>query len=787
MDKYFSISAVSLQDGHFATITTDVTRAMRAEIVLTAKNEEYRTINAELQKTTALLRMQYTELKAAENALKHSQARYRGLLDNLGTGVIVFAPDTSVIMCNPKASELLGLTEDQLKDTVAADPMWHFIHDDGTTMHLSEYPVNRILATRSPMQTQVLGIRQPDTDRIVWVTANGFPLLDGDGDVSEILISFIDITERKIAEETHRTISERNRITLQTAINGYWLSDVNGNIIDVNDAYCAMSGYTRHELLNMRIEDLVATEKPSEIQHRIKRIIDRGSERFISAHRHKDGSIIDVEVSVQYLPTAEHHIVAFLRDITEIRKNEMALRESQERLKYTMEGSGLGDWDWDLRTNVVKRNERWAEMLGYALDEIAPTLQQAIDLQHPDDRDTSATAILDHLEGRTPSYSVQYRMRTKSGAYKWIHDCGKIMERDEHLHPVRFCGTHADIDELKQSERLVSTAKNILSAILESSPEVIVFALDTQYRYLAFNSRHKAAIEQIWGKEIAVGMNMLDVIGSHEDALKARANYDRALSGESFIVVEDYGDAQLCRQSWLDYWSPIRTADGHIIGLTCFVLNNTEQKRGEEKIRALLAEKELILKEVHHRIKNNMNTISSLLSLQAGAMPDQAGVNALKDAGNRIRSMSLLYDRLYQSTDYSSVSLMYYLPDLVQDVVTNFPNGGAVTIQQDVQDFRLDARLMQPLGIIVNELVTNAMKYAFQGRQTGTIRVTAANVDGHVTVSIQDDGVGMPESVSGTDSTGFGLQLVHALAAQIGGTMRIERGSGTTVGVEFDV
>jgi hypothetical protein len=126
---------------------------------------------------------------------------------------------------------------------------------------------------------------------------------------------------------------------------------------------------------------------------------------------------------------------------------------------------------------------------------------------------------------------------------------------------------------------------------------VIVFALDTNYKYLAYNSKHDEVMKNIWGKEISIGMNMLDVIGNHNDRSKAKENFDRALNGESFIIVEDYGNEKLSRQSWLDYWSPIRNPDGTIMGLTCFLINNTKQKAAQDKIESLLAEKELILKE----------------------------------------------------------------------------------------------------------------------------------------------------------------------------------------------
>jgi PAS domain S-box-containing protein len=295
-------------------------------------------------------------------------------------------------------------------------------------------------------------------------------------------------------------------------------------------------------------------------------------------------------------------------------------------------------------------------MLGYSPDEIDDILQQGIDLQHPDDRGEAWKAVQAHLDGKTDSYSIEYRMRTKSGKYKWIRDCGKIMARDELGHPLRVCGTHADIDE---------------------------------------------------------------------------------------------------------------------------------QKRAGERIKGLLSEKELLLKEVHHRIKNNMNTISSLLSIQAGTVTDPGAIAALEDAGRRIQSMSVLYDKLYRSISFTELSFAEYVSSLVDEVVANFPNCRSVMVRKNLEDFLLDAKRLQTLGIVVNELLTNTMKYAFKGRAHGLVTVAAAAAGDSVVISIQDDGIGMPESVSFENSTGFGLQLVNALAQQLGGTIHIERGNGTKIVLEF--
>jgi len=589
-----------------------------------------------------------------------AEEKYRKLLMHLDSGIVVHRVDTSIIMNNDRASELLGLSSDQMRGKTAIDPAWRFISEDKIALPHCEYPVNRVISAKGPIRNQVLGVCRPSTEDVVWLLVNGFPLLDDHGAISEILISFTDITDRKNAEEQIMRHNAYLQAIIETTADGFWVVDEAKNILQVNDAYCRMSGYSRDELLHMRINDLEADENPVETENRIHRIIKNGYEIFETKHRRKDGSALSVEISTSFLDTDGGQFVCFCRDISERKKIEEALQESEERLQFVLQASGLGYWDWNFKTNHIQRNERWAEMLGYTKADIENGIEPWLKLQHPEDRESAWQSIQDHLEGRTDSYSMKYRLRTKDGRYKWIHDSGKIMKRDAEGNPVRLCGTHVDI---------------------------------------------------------------------------------------------------------------------------------SDQVEAEQKIKRLLAEKELILKEVHHRIKNNLATMSSLLSLHAESLVESSASTALKSAGMRLKSMALLYDRLFRSVDFSHLSIRSYLPSLIDDIVATFPGSGKIRVEKQIEEFLLDTKRMQVLGIIINELITNIMKYAFIGKTEGLISVTATSSDSTISISITDNGNGMPDSVDFSNTTGFGLQLVHTLTLQLEGMIRIERGdvseSGTKVVLEF--
>ena len=207
--------------------------------------------------------------------------------------------------------------------------------------------------------------------------------------------------------------------------------------------------------------------------------------------------------------------------------------------------------------------------------------------------------------------------------------------------------------------------------------------------------------------------------------------------------------------------------------------------QSEIKIKSMLTEKEILLKEVHHRIKNNMNTIKSLLFLQADSLQDPTVVAALNDAESRVESMMLLYDKLYRSDGFRELSVKEYLPLLVDEIISNFPNKEIVKVEKHIDDFILDADTLSPLGIIINELLTNIMKYAFTGRSSGLIIISASSKDKHTRLVIEDNGIGLPKVFDFKNSTGFGMQLVSMLTEQIKGSISVERVNGTKFVLEF--
>jgi PAS domain S-box-containing protein len=213
----------------------------------------------------------------------------------------------------------------------------------------------------------------------------------------------------------------------------------------------------------------------------------------------------------------------------------------------------------------------------------------------------------------------------------------------------------------------------------------------------------------------------------------------------------------------------------------------TERKQAEERVKTLLKEKELLLREVHHRLKNNMLVMMTMLTLQTKTLKSPEAVAALEDVKGRLQSQYVLYDKLYSKDKLKEMSTTDYIPALVNKIIGAFPNKASIKIETQIDEFLLGVETCFPLGILINELLTNCLKYAFIGRDDGLIIVSATIKDHLVTLVIEDNGIGLPESIDLKTSCGFGLKLVGMLTSQLYGTIRIEREKGTRFILEFEI
>uniref|UniRef100_A0A7C4AHG0 histidine kinase n=1 Tax=Fundidesulfovibrio putealis TaxID=270496 RepID=A0A7C4AHG0_9BACT len=259
-----------------------------------------------------------------------------------------------------------------------------------------------------------------------------------------------------------------------------------------------------------------------------------------------------------------------------------------------------------------------------------------------------------------------------------------------------------------------------------------------------------------------------------QETLAAWASANRrALSGETFSHQVEHVLPSGERRLFEAHLGPMRD-DAEVTGILGVNLDVTDKRRAEEGLRASLAEKEVLLKEIHHRVKNNLQVILSLINLQANASGEDADHPVLRRTSTRIFSMALIHEQLYQSSDLTAVDMAGYIPLLAERVAKAYSMRSAepeLIMDLEGQDLRLSIEKAIPLGLILNELLSNAFKHALPQGGLGRVRVDASRADGRVSVEVSDDGPGMPEGFDPDATESLGMQLITSLTRQIGGQM----------------
>jgi two-component sensor histidine kinase len=221
------------------------------------------------------------------------------------------------------------------------------------------------------------------------------------------------------------------------------------------------------------------------------------------------------------------------------------------------------------------------------------------------------------------------------------------------------------------------------------------------------------------------------------------------------------------------------------MGIVCIGNNIIEITEAKDKIKASLNEKELLLRELHHRVKNNLQIILSLINLQSNSIKDQQDLEIFRESQSRVKSLAIIHEKLYQSADFASINFKEYIQSLVSYLLSYYSTTN-ITVDVDVEkDTILNMDTAVPCGLIINELVTNSIKFAFPGGKPGKIYIQLKPDDGSLILIIGDNGIGLPDGTDFENSQKLGLQLVKTLTDQLEGTIQYNGENGAEFEIKF--
>ena len=653
-------------------------------------------------------------------------------------------------------------------------------------------------------------IREPNPEpyQVVCLKKDGTPIIiKSKGRIipyggRSIRISVLsDITEQKENEKNLKQSEERYRHLFENNLAAVFRSEVGGSLVEVNQALVDIFGYdSLEELKKTKAQNLYYSLHDREIY--INELKKNGFvKNFQMRMKKKDGSEIWILENVQLvkdLKTGKEFIEGTLIDITETKRIQQALQEREENYKSLIEHTPDGILIHDEKGETIFANPAALKMIGIAsLDDVKeknlfgyvlPQYHDKIRGRKEGMNEGKDAPFVEIKIRRVDGQIIEVETKTNRITYLGkkavevvLHDFS--LQRQLEREQMRYQLEEESNRELKREiaahirtrQRLNANQKYI-RLLIDSSLDMI-FACDENGKITEINTAAQRTF----------GYKSEEVLGKHISILYHDKGHSERIGDLIFQDGNYKGEAEHIKKNGETFQayisaSLLKNDKGEIIGTMSISRDITSIKEAEEQLIKSVHEKEILLKEIHHRVKNNMQVISSILKLQSAYVKDKKTVELLNECRNRISSMAFIHASLYMTKDFANINFADYVSNIAGNLQQSYMGGDKkILMKIDVPKVNLHIDDAIPCGLIINELLSNAFKYAFVKKKKGTVGISVKVKKENIILAIWDDGAGFPKKVDYKNTESLGLQLVISLAEQLRGRIKLNTkpGEGT--------
>ena len=764
----------------------------RSRVELQGLTQQGRTIHLEATRSTdattnqtVLMVYDITERKRTELDLLQTKERFRMLVETSPMGLLLMV-DGKVKYSNPGVLDLMGIRmEDELYDE-------HFIslfHEDDQAVlqedirlvEMGERPPYREVRIRvSDDEVVEVGVRMTlsfhDRSPAVQVTLT---------DLRTRVALIREQMRATLAEESNNLLKEEikrhkatqmrladaerlNRSIIESSIDMIVAFNEEGELTQYNQAFAVEFGLEfGEEAEAYKFRNFVATKSEAD---RIRNLVYENS-NFSGETQGKrlNGDVFPMYLTVALLRDEADNVfgaMAVGRDITEAKLAQEELEASEERYRSILDNANDAIFTLDDSGFFTYTNPSFNELLGYSEIEL------------------SKRTVHDVIQGLPKRGKTWIKAIAESGAEReFVAADGKVLtmlggatiQHNDKGKPTGVRGIYLDITDMLLHERRAKTQSAKLESIFDSTENMIMFTMDSADRVNAFNKNFKNIFEYDFGLTFDTSKSFIEHISRVVDEEPYQGQlrlFLRAMEGKpqqfELPLKTIHGESR-----WYQvFLNPVSLGEDQR-EISCIAYDITERKEIDRAIRSALKEKEVLLQEVHHRVKNNLQVISSMLNLQKSFVKDPETLNLLEESTNRIATMSYIHESLYRNTDFANISFAEYLQRLSANLIQSYSRNDCEVVLQTVFDeVYLSLEQAIPCGLITNELVSNSLKYAFPDRAQGIITLRIQHVEGGaVELEVSDDGVGLPPGMDFAKNDSLGVYLVQALTEQIDGEL----------------
>ncbi len=640
--------------------------------------------------------------------------------------------------------------------------------------------------------------------QLIWAITNIYLVRDGRGDPDYFIGQIQDITERKAAEEALREHQEQLQLEVEERKRVEDSLRRSEKFLATTNQLARVGGWE----LDLQTDTLYWTDVIKEI-HEVPLdyipVLEEGIQFYAPEHvpiiqTAVEGAIAgkpyDLELQIITakqkrlwvralgVPVYEEGQVVRLQgvfhDIHEQKLAEDALRQSEANLREAQQIAKLGDFEFNLHTQEVRWSDEVYRIFGLEMGEIVD-LERYQNLLAPEDFQRVMTAVTETIDSKQP-YAIEHDIILSDGQRKHLYAIGRPLLNNEGQ-VNRIFGIVQDITEAKQAAQSMHESMVRYQALFEHANDAI-FVYDLNGKVTTANSQacqlSGYALSEMIGQTPDLFVQLEDINEADQKFQLTRQGvvppmYERT-------IVRKNGERRICEIRA----RRIEDENGEPLFIQGVVRDVSERKRTELQIQASLHEKEILLKEIHHRVKNNLQVISSLLDLQSTYVESADVYSMFQDSRARVRSMALVHEQLYQSADLARIDFVDYVHDLVGYLGRVYGNMVRVMIEVDIYSAALSVETAVPLGLIINEMVSNAYKHAFVDGRSGQIHIGLQKMkNNQFCLSVQDNGIGFPADIDFRRSPSLGLTIIMTLVDQLQGEIELDIQDGTRFELTF--
>jgi PAS domain S-box-containing protein len=760
-----------------------------------------------------------TERKRVEENLRVATEKYTKAFLSTPDAITVSDLESGLfIEVNDAASRIFGYSRDEL---VGKNSLELGIWPD---KEVRDAMVDKIRAQGRIVQYEVVERRKSGELFNASVSADTISI----GNTRHLIATTRDITDRKQVEDELRESEARYSSLFSNNYSVSLLIDPDtGMIVDANDAASQYYGFSKEQLISMGIYDINRLPKEKVVRNLIHAKGEK-AKHFFSTHYLANGERRNVEIfsgpiAVQGKPL----FYSIIHDITDRVKAEQALRNSEAQMNMILQGSPIPKFVIDTHHRIISWNKALEETSGIkAQDVIGTSMHWKAFYENA--RPLMADLLVDGALDKIPQlYAGKYRKsEIAEGGYEATDFFPHMGKNGRWLHfvaaPIRDFGgkiigaieSLEDITGLMEAQHSLRESEERYRTLIDQLPDyvivhrngILLYVNPAAARHLRYETQEligkpvtlfiepgyhdmvkKAIIKRMAGEDVPPYEMMITAHDGTSRAVLvngAQVHYEDAPASLNVLTdITVIKEAEkVIRQANEDLERRVAERTESLSRTNVQLEQEIKARNAAEReIHKSLEEKDLLLREIHHRVKNNLQIISSMLNLQSRTIKDENVLDAIKDSQSRVRAMALVHERIYRSHNIGEIDLPEYLQYLVKQLFMfhNIPHA-KVAITFRMEPVTADIDTIVPIGLIINEMVSNSLKHAFPGERKGRITIEGSNPTTELLkFTYRDDGVGIPEDINWKNPTSLGLRLITSLVEQLSGEITMERDAGT--------